>query len=102
MHVEQKTPLLQLWKAGEAATGGLAASKRAPPGACCSAKAGAAATEGLDDGEQAPPGGSDEDVDLSRLGSTFSALLIHVLMAAVLAAAAAAPPPQPAAAAPPA
>ena len=50
--------------------------------------------DGKDDGVE----GSDGDVDLSRLGSTFSALLIHVLMLAALAAAAAAaaalsPPP---------
>ena len=45
--------------------------------------------------------GSDGNVDLSRLGSTFSAVLIHALMAAALAAAAAAPPPPPAAVAPP-
>ena len=36
--------------------------------------------------------GSDEDVDLSRLGSTFSALLIHVLMLAALAASPPLPP----------
>jgi len=57
--------------------------------------------DGNDDGVE----DSDEDVDLSRLGSTFSALLIHVLMLAALAAAAAAAaalPPPLAAAAPPA
>ena len=48
--------LQQLWKAGEAATGGLAAVERAPSGG--SAEAGAAAMEGLDYMELAPPVGS--------------------------------------------
>ena len=81
-HTCNEGELLQLWKAWEAATRGLAAGERAPPrglakaGAaamgelddgereppCGSAnlKTGAAATGGLDDGERAPPGGSAE------------------------------------------
>ena len=46
--------------------------------------------------------GSDQGFDLSLLGPTFSALLIHVLKAAAFAAAVVASPPPPAAAEPPA